>query len=315
MVARGDLWHMRSRYGHGTLPTMTRLIVAIHIAGGAVALLSHRTTAHQHPWDLTVAMGAFAAQSLATTPTDATFEVASIKPTSRASAPAPQVLPSGQFEMREATLRDLIRVAYPSAQGQVDVVGGPDWVRSGRFNVVAKPPAGVRPTRRMLQALLADRFKLRVHADTRQGTIWNLTLTSGQGKPGPQLRPSTCGTTPDARGITNAETALQVLMAGPTVCTPVRIAGGPSLVGEASIGDLASILSNATVVDAPVADRTGLTGTFNILLRWRAENNPNPDAGPPLFTALEEQLGLKLEKSSGMIDVVVIDSVEALVVD
>ena len=259
-----------------------------------MALLSHRTTAHQHPWDPTIAMGAFAAQSLATTPSDATFEVASIKPTTRASAPAPQVLPSGQFEMREATLRDLIRVAYPSAQGQVDVVGGPDWVRSGRFNVVAKPPAGVRPTQRMLQALLADRFKLRIHRDSRQGTIWNLTLTSRQGQLGPHLTPSTCG---------------------PTVCTPIRIAGGPSLVGEASIGDLASILSNATVVDAPVADRTGLTGTFNILLRWRAENNPNPDAGPPLFTALEEQLGLKLEKSSGVIDVVVIDSVEQLVAD
>ena len=291
-----------------TLPTMTRLILAVHILGGAYAAALPALI-------VIVGTGAISAQSLATTPTDATFEVASIKPTTRASAPAPQVLPSGQFEMREATLRDLIRVAYPSAQGQVDVVGGPDWVRTGRFNVVAKPPAGVRPTPRMLQALLAERFKLRIHTDSRQGTIWNLTLTSGQGKLGPHLTPSTCGTTPDTAGIENAETALKALMAGPTLCTPIRIAGGPSLIGEASIGDLASILSNATVVDAPVADRTGLTGTFNILLRWRPENNPNPDAGPPLFTALEEQLGLKLEKGRGTIDVVVIDSVEQLVAD
>jgi uncharacterized protein (TIGR03435 family) len=164
--------------------------------------------------------------------------------------------------------------------------------------VIAKPPAGVRPTLTMLQSLLAERFTLKVHTETRQGTLWSLTLASKQGKLGPDLVPSMCGKAPDT---SDAKT-----------CTPIRIAAGPSLVGEASIGDLASILSNYPVVNGPVVDRTGLSGVFSILMRWRADNNPNPDAGPLLFTALEEQLGLKLERGTGPVDVVVIDAVEQL---
>src|SRR5687767_2389470 len=79
--------------------------------------------------------GRGAAQSLATGAPGATFEVASIKPTTRMQAPAPRVLPGGQFEIEQAALRDLIRLAYPTDHGQVDVVGGSDWVRISRFSV------------------------------------------------------------------------------------------------------------------------------------------------------------------------------------
>lgn len=253
------------------------------------------------------------AQSLAAGGPHVTFDVASIKTTTRTQVPAPQVLPSGQFEMSGATLRDLIRVAYPARQGQVDVVGGPEWIRTARFDVMAKPPAGAQPTVQMLQALLTERFRLKVRTEQREGSIWNLTLAGKQGRPGPNLVPSTCGRMPDTSDAKTAEEGLTRLMAGPTLCTRMRIAAGPTLIGEASIPDLASLLSNYPVVDAPVADRTGLPGVFSILMRWRGDNNPDPEAGPLLFTALEEQLGLKLERGTGMVDVVVIDAVEPLV--
>jgi uncharacterized protein (TIGR03435 family) len=252
------------------------------------------------------------AQSLAASGPPLTFDVSSIKTTTRMQVPAPQVLPSGQFEMSGTTLRDLIRVAYPTRQGQVDVVGGPEWIRTARFDVMAKPAAGARPTVPMLQALLAERFKLKVRTEQRQASIWNLTLASKQGRLGPNLVPSTCGRMPDTSDARTAEEALTRLTAGPTLCTRMRIAAGPTLIGEASIPDLASLLSNYPVVDAPVVDRTGLSGVFSILMRWRGDNNPDPEAGPLLFTALEEQLGLKLERGTGTVDVVVIEAVEPL---
>lgn len=78
---------------------------------------------------------------------------------------------------------------------------------------------------------------------------------------------------------------------------------------------IASILSNYPVVNAPVVNRTGLTGLYDIRFRWRADNNPNPDDGPLLFTALEEQLQLKLQRSTGTVEVLVIDQVQPLIPD
>lgn len=282
---------------------MTRTVLAMHTTGGITAVLIGLMTARG------------TAQSLATGAPNATFEVASIRPTTRAQVPAPQVLPSGQFEMSGTTLRELIRVAYPTNQGQIDVVGGPGWISTARFDVVAKPRTGARPTLSMLQSLLAQRFKLKVHSETRQGAVWSLTLISRQGALGPDLSPSTCGKMPITSEIKSAEEARTTVMAGPTLCTPLRIGAGPTIVGEASISDLASLLSNFPVINAPVVDRTGLAGAFTIRVRWRADNNPNPEGGPLIFTALEEQLGLKLERGTGQVDVVVIDEVHPLVAD
>lgn len=249
------------------------------------------------------------AQSLAEGDPNVTFEVASIKPTMRQQVPAPRVLPSGQFEMTGTTLRDLLRVAYPTQHGQVEV-SGPGWVRTARFDVLAKAPAGMKPTTSMLQNLLRDRFKLKTHLETREGVVWSLMFANEQGRLGEWLIPNRCGTAPDDVPVGTVDEALQRLKAKRGLCTALRIGAGPTLFGEGSIDDLASILSNFPVVDAPVANRTGLTGLYDIRLRWRGDNNPNPEDGPLIFTALEEQLGLKLQRGRGPTEVLVIDEVQ-----
>jgi uncharacterized protein (TIGR03435 family) len=249
------------------------------------------------------------AQSLAPGEPDLTFDVASIRPTTRQQVPTPRVLPNGRFEMTGTTLRDLLRVAYPTQHGQVEVIG-PGWVRTARFDVVARAPAGVKPTTSMLQNLLRDRFMLKTHLETREGVVWSLVLADEQGRLGEWLIPNRCGTAPDDVPVGTVDEALQRLKAKRGLCGALRIGAGPTLFGEGSIDDLASILSNFPVVDAPVANRTGLTGLYDIRLRWRGDNNPNPEDGPLIFTALEEQLGLKLQRGRGATEVLVIDEAE-----
>jgi uncharacterized protein (TIGR03435 family) len=94
-------------------------------------------------------------------------------------------------------------------------------------------------------------------------------------------------------------------------CGVLRFAAGPTLIGEGiTMVRFASTLSEFPILSAPVVDRTGLTGTYNLRMQYRGDNNPNPEAGPLMPTALEEQLGLKLERSRAPVDVVVIEAVE-----
>jgi uncharacterized protein (TIGR03435 family) len=279
---------------------------AIHQAVGSAAAMVLLS--------VVLATAPIAAQSLASGAPDETFEVASIRPTTRRQVPAPRVLPNGQFEMTGTTLRDLLRVAYSTNRGQVDVIG-PDWVGTARFDVVAKPPAGTKPTVSMLQNLLRNRFSLKAHLDTRQGVVWNLTLADEKGRLGEGLAPSRCGAAADDSPVQTADEALQRLTTGRGMCGALRIGAGPTLFGEGSLDDLASILSNFPVINAPVADRTGLSGAYDMRVRWRADNNLDPDAGPLIFTALEEQLGLKLQRGTGTVEVLVIDEVHTLAAD
>lgn len=220
------------------------------------------------------------------------FDVASIKPSQETRVPLARVLPNGQVHFVGVTLRDLIRMAYPSAAGQIDVEGGPGWIGSDRFDVVANAPMNTQPSASMLQRLLAERFNLRVHSRTDQGAVYALRLARADGRLGPALSRSTCGA-PDR-----------------SPCAPIRIAAGPSLVGQGvTMSNLAATLSNFPVLGGPVIDRTGLTGAYDVQVQFRGATNPNPDAGPLLPDALQEQLGLKVERSTGPRDVVVVDAV------
>jgi uncharacterized protein (TIGR03435 family) len=245
------------------------------------------------------------------------FEVASIKPTSRAQVPIPQILPSGTLQVSGATLNDLIRFAYPTGNGQIVVDKAPGWMATDRFDVIAKTN-GARPTAAMLRSLLAERFKLRAHLEPREGTLFELKLARKDGRPGPGLTKVECGTI-DQPPPATPEDALARTMTPPAAaaagpCQAMRIGCCPTLIGEGvTIGDLARTLTYAPIFGAPIVDRTGLTDRYSFNLRYRGDNNPNPDAGPLLPTALEEQLGLKLERIKGTIDVVVVDHVEPLV--
>ena len=232
------------------------------------------------------------------------FEVTSIKPSEGGSSSALlDPLPSG-YSASNVSLASLIRLAYQLNEYQV--VGGPDWVHRDRFTVAAKYPVGWsldRPGGRaealqMVQTLLADRFNLRVHKDTRDGTVYLMKMARDDGRLGPRLRPvPAC-----VRSPTEAEEK------GTTVCTVLLGRRAAEMNGQ-SVSYFASGV--ARIIGAPVIDRTGLSGFYDIKVEWTPTEPP--DAAPdyvPLFIAIEEQLGFKLERSRGPIEMLVIDSVE-----
>jgi uncharacterized protein (TIGR03435 family) len=212
---------------------------------------------------------------------------------------------------------------------------------SAGFDIEAEAPGN--PTldqkRLMLQSLLADRFKLVLHHENRQLPVYALVMVSS-GKPGPQLQPHTADTSCDAfapgqSGATPpqaasgsepqrspadaAALALQQFPCG-------RVVGGLLMPNDSSqiwsggrrvtMDTVAASLGGMEYVDRPVLDRTGLRGTFDFTVEWnhQLQNvsvSPQPDlAGLSLFEALREQLGLKLERQRGPVDVIVIDHVE-----
>jgi uncharacterized protein (TIGR03435 family) len=251
------------------------------------------------------------------------FDVASIKPNkSGTSFFLIRVGDSGRFAATNATLRDLIAFAYPlkgplghrfsSDDGGSHLMPGlPNWSDSERFDIEAKTEGETTPgqKRLMLQSLLADRFKLAVHWETRQLPVFALVLDK-PGKFGPQLRPHadnpkcldpSAGTQQPSPG------------AAPLLCDNFQWEPGHARGDKQTMGDLAEVLDN--YVNRVVVDKTGLPGTFDMTLEFAPELAGSPTATdssdlPDIFTALKEQLGLKLESTTGPEDVLVIDHVE-----
>jgi uncharacterized protein (TIGR03435 family) len=209
------------------------------------------------------------------------FEVASIKPTATKDGSFTfDFPPGGRFTGRNLTLQNLLRIAYELEDYQIS--GGPPWMNSAGFDIQAKAPA--EPTREqvrhMLQSLLADRFQLAVHRETRQLPIYALVVA----KTGPRLQP-----------------------ADPDAATSRSLKMGQLITRKMSMTDLASILTFD--LKRPVKDETGLKGDFAFTLEW-APGLGESDDGPSLFAAIQEQLGLKLASTKGPIEVLVIDHVE-----
>jgi uncharacterized protein (TIGR03435 family) len=199
-----------------------------------------------------------------------------------------------------ATVNDLIVFAYGVHARQIS--GAPAWVESDKFDIRGKPEGG-RPNpaqfKRMLQKLLADRFQLAFHRDKKQVAVYALTV----GKNGPKLTKS------------ESDSPIPNLTPRGPGDRPVR---------NATMDEFAGNLQSA-VLDRPVIDQTGLRGRFDFHLQWTPDETqsapfrgpgepPKPPAGtdtlPDLFTAIQEQLGLKLESTKAEIDVLVIDKVE-----
>jgi uncharacterized protein (TIGR03435 family) len=256
------------------------------------------------------------------------FEVASIKPQKPGDATLPRIgFPGvGRFEAIGATLQQLITAAYGSEKGLLrpsQIVGGPAWIKNDRFDILAKVESGVvqavnRPPGReiflMLQTLLEDRFKLVTHTETRQLPIYVLVLAKVDGQLGPKLRRAEDCTSPDVPRLPASR--------GEIRCGGGRVGSGKEIGRGVPLGPFVGG-SLARLVDRVVLDRTGLTGFFDWDLEWAPApgepTQPAPDGaegtqpandGPSLFTALEEQLGLKLESTRGPVEVLVIDSVE-----
>jgi bla regulator protein blaR1 len=240
----------------------------------------------------------------------ATFEVASIRP----SAPGAhgmqiQTTPGGRFVTKNVNLKFLVQFAYSVKDFQI--TGGPGWMSSETYDVEAKPESEDHKVtdaelRLMVRALLTDRFKLMLHHDKKELPTYVLLV----GKNGPKLDQAEAerGQMRMGRGLISAK--------------------------KATMAQLANSLANQ--LGRNVIDRTGLTGDFDFELKWTPDENqpfgpkemmrgpdgpppgapqqagppPSDPAGPSIFTALQEQLGLKLETQKGPVEILIIDGAE-----
>ena len=213
------------------------------------------------------------------------FDIASVKPNQaggesrRAGSSA-----GGQFNASNVTLRLLISRAYGVAEAQIR--GGPGWIDTDTFDIAARANTPLEMSREelrpCLQELLADRFRLTIHREVKERPVLSLvaakrgaTLTEHAGEGTPGIGAST--------GSGKAE-----------------ITGR-----KATMARLAEYLSGQ--VGRPVVDNTGLTGEYDFRVQWTTEDGAN---GPSIFSALEEQLGLKLNAARGPIDTIVVDRAE-----
>jgi uncharacterized protein (TIGR03435 family) len=246
------------------------------------------------------------------------FEVASVKPNKSAETGGfIQRMRGGTFNAGNQTLLQLIRFAY-GIQG-FQLVGAPDWLRTERFDIAAKAPAEIPtagpgqpvPEALMLRSLLEDRFRLIARRETRQIPIYALVIARSDGRLGPQIRrPANdyC-----AQRAKEAEKAPPPPMGVGPVCG-IRGNSQQLTAGAFPIGGFINFLSSEA--NRVVIDRTGLTGVWDFELKWSPANASSPDPDrPSIFTALEEQLGLRLEPTTGPVEVLVIDRVEALIPD
>jgi uncharacterized protein (TIGR03435 family) len=245
------------------------------------------------------------------------FEVASIRKNVTVSDSASvRAQPGGRLTVTNNSLRNIIRNAYNVQNYQI--VGGPEWVNSDRWDISAKAADDTPPPEMllMLRTLLAERFKLVIRRETRQLPMFAVVLARPDGRLGPQLRVSTvdCAAL-FAAAKARGEQPPPTTNGRPTCGT--RTGRGTMMTTGTSMADFARNISSAT--GRPVVDKTGLTGSYDLDLTWTPDQGPpNPDgtaAQPPgdgvsLFTAVQEQLGLRLDAQLGPVDVLVIDSVQ-----
>jgi uncharacterized protein (TIGR03435 family) len=276
---------------------------------------------------------------------DASFEVASIKPSNPdpnnplGGIALPLMLPGGRFTATNTPVRMLVMMAY-ELQQDAQLVGGPPALMTAKYDITAKIAGNVTLGQKdlppLLRTLLADRFKLKVHTESRELPLYDLVLARDDKRLGPDIRPSKsdCARADELVAEQSAAIAqgdLSSAVGKPRPCTVATDpSGGPMNIMLRADGQemrqIAEFLSQLT--GRTVRDKTGLTGRYDFDMRMdlqavlalaqrmganipaAAANIPQSD-GSSVMTALNEQLGLKLESVRAPIDVVIIDSVEA----
>jgi len=268
------------------------------------------------------------------------FEVASIKP----SAPVTdgrmmvrmETTPGGRWNASGVTVSMLIQQAYDVRSYQI--IGGPGWLNTERYDIVAKaetPDINRESVRVLLQSLLAERFNLQTHRETKELPIYELVI----GKDGhklkksevqpdtpPETPPADAGRAAQPGGAPRGNFGAAPASAPPRGASMIRMGRGQLNAQGIQISGITQML--AQQLGRPVIDKTDIKGNYDFNLQWTpdetqrgigiagmdrpAADSPLPadTSGPSLFTAVQEQLGLKLEASKGPVETLVIDRVE-----
>lgn len=231
------------------------------------------------------------------------FEVATIK----ATGPNPggrwiRMQSANRFEARNHAVRTRIAAAYDLSPQAIS--GGPSWVDSNRWDILAKTPGEARPNLEeqmsMLRRLLSERFQLVFHREPKELPIYTLTVAKG----GPKLKESTLSPDASPEGPPPL-----IFVLSPTMARlPARYA---------TLAEFASVLQRSPL-DRPVVDRTGLSGRYDFDLEFSPDERlwggtvtlPEKSDRPDLFRAIQEQLGLRLESTRGPVDALIIDQIE-----
>jgi uncharacterized protein (TIGR03435 family) len=250
-----------------------------------------------------VSTSSLLAQSPAPRPNFDAFDVATVKPVDPDPNGGRYIKMQGtnRFVEKAYTLKLLIAAAYDLNPKTIS--GGPPWLSSDHYDILAVTPGEVQPTHdeqmSMLRSLLSDRFKLTFHREQKDFSIYELQVA----KSGPKLKPSASG--PDEPAVV-----------GPGVVYPPDRVVLPGR--NATMTNFVSLLQRA-ILDRPVVDKTGLSGRYDFDLEWAPDETqfsgglPPASEGsqsPPLFEAIQQQLGLKLEATRGSVAALVVDKAE-----
>ena len=245
-----------------------------------------------------------------------TFEVATIKPSDLKNPPPPSVdIEPDRFQAVGMTLKELIKIAWDLNYGANDqVTGGPPWVSSTRFDLDAKEDVALAAeiaklpqhqqgveVRAMLRDLISQRFQLQLHHETRALPVYELVVAKSGAKMMPAAGTSDKPSDQDGAARTPRQW--------------IKFAGVGQLEGyDANMETLVTVLCMQPEIGGRmVLDKTGLNGDYDFTLKWTPDiflnANPSANAGPSLFTALQEELGLRLDSAKAPIDRIVIDRV------
>jgi uncharacterized protein (TIGR03435 family) len=218
-----------------------------------------------------------------------------------------RMLPDGSFTMTNQPIASIIQSASPDEVREV--VGLPDWARTERYDVMAKAPAGSTraQSRAMMQQMFAERMKFAGHVEQQERSTFALVLARRDGRLGPELKPSTLDCT--RPGLRTAPPQPGTMGCGS------YMTGGMMMGGHMAMAQLAQTLGG--LAGGLVNDRTGLDGFYELTLKYAPRTGPgpaatgtSPDDPPDVFTALQEQLGLKLQPEKSTVPVLVIDHLE-----
>ncbi len=222
------------------------------------------------------------------------FQIATIKP-SRPEETRTVQIQGNRFATSDTSVVDLLKYAY--GLHEQEIVGGPKWLETQKFDLVGDPETETRPSsddfKMMVQNLLTDRFHLAAHYEIRELSVFEIVPAKGGPKLNKSIRPPngipTVGYSPGQLGVANA-----------------------------TIADFAAFLQRF-VTDRPVFDGTGITGKYDLSLRWTPDElqteggrqgGDNNNSLPGLFTAIQEQLGLKLQEEKRPAQALVVDHVD-----